>query len=48
MEKTTTMGVHIPKIWQILKRFAKKDFIKHKLLISEECFLEVCSVYYCV
>ena len=28
--------------------FRLEDFIKHKLLISEECFAKVCSLYYCV
>ena len=31
------MNFHIPKIWQILERFAIDNFIKHIRLISEEC-----------
>ena len=35
--------IHIPKIWQIRKWFAKTYFIKYKPLISDECLYYVAT-----
>ena len=40
-DMTNYFGFHIPKIWQMFKCFDRsfhQAFIKHKPLISEECF----------